>query len=154
MAITYIDSGTAAVRNGTSAWPATKTLTPTLPASLTDGDLMVLFVGASGSFASGGNPGTFDTPSGWSAVDETTFSSATRASRLKVMYRRYVAGDGNPTVTCSDGTGTPATMTWWARIAAYRGVKASGDPWNVKNTAAANSATATVTTITTTVNGC
>jgi hypothetical protein len=107
------------VNIGNSA-SGTGTVAPTLPASLIEGDLMLLFVETENQ--------TISAPSGWTEVADSPQGTGTAAAAdavgLQIFYRRFVTGDVAPTVADS-GDHT------YARIAGFRGVIATGDPWDV-----------------------
>lgn len=97
--------------------------TPGLPTSWKDGDLALMFAECIITE-------TIATPAGWTIVTGapvTTGVSAT-SSRLYVWYRRLVDGDTGPTLV---DPGDHVSSI----IHGFRGVKQTGNPWNVVNTA-------------------
>lgn len=115
--------------------------TPGLPTGWKDGDLCLLFVECIITE-------TVATPSGWTALtgNPVTTSAAGTSSRLYGFYRRMVDGDSAPTVTdpgdhCS------------AVIHGFRGVIATGNPWDqiTTSTEATEDVTFSWPSVTTTV---
>jgi hypothetical protein len=96
-AITFVAAGTAASGSNTS-------VTPGLPAGILAGDLLV----AVASIRNSGT-GTVNTPTGWTMVKDS--------GNLRMMVRRYVAGDVAPTITFAGGVANADTF---GRIAAFR----------------------------------
>ena len=88
--------------------------TPGLPAGWQAGDIHLLYVQSSP------NPVTV------SGYSEVPGSPVIRGSfQFRVFWRRAVAGDGDPTVS------GPATDHMYTVICGFRGVLATGDPWDV-----------------------
>lgn len=133
---------------------ATGNVTPGLPAGLTASDastgvadLMWCLISTNSNVAS--------TMSGsWNSFREVNSSTTLRGS---LFWKRYQAGDTDPTVTHAGGTNN----TTAARIIAYRGVlgtgngmsSAQGTSWN-ETVNTANSTARTVTGVTTNVADC
>lgn len=97
-AITFVALGTSGTGNNAS-------VTPTLPAGLVAGDLMLLLADIRNSGA-----GTVNTPTGWTPI-------VGGGTNFTLFARRYVAGDTNPTVSFTGGVANADTL---ARIAAWR----------------------------------
>ena len=96
-AITFVGAGTAASGNNAS-------VVPTLPAGLVEGDAMF----CAASIRNSGT-GTVNVPAGWSLVRQF--------GNVSILGRRYVSGDGNPTITFAGGAANADTL---ARIEAWR----------------------------------
>ena len=111
MALSYVGVGTVA----TAASGATS-LAPALPASLAANDLMICLS------TYGATSGDTTFPAGWTAGPATP-NATTRCSRF--AWRRFVAGDGAPTLGRSLTGGA-----WAGAVFAYRGVRTSGNPWD------------------------
>ena len=111
MAVTYIGVGSYAAGNNAS-------VTPGLPAGITDGDLLVLYVAIRQDAA------TANTPSGWTDSGIGGYYSPLNTTEhyLRIFYRFYATGQTAPTVAFTGGT-TKATTQ--AVIQAYRGVRPS-----------------------------
>lgn len=99
-AMEYVATGSAASGNNTS-------LNPGAPAGIVEGDLLILAACIRNSGA-----GTVDVPAGWTLMRA--------AGNLSLIGRRYLSGDGMPTVTFSGGVANADTI---ARIAAVRRAK-------------------------------
>lgn len=99
-AIEYISTGAADT-------DVNNPLTPGAPASIVEGDLLVLYASIRNS-----GTGTVNVPAGWEAM---------RAfGNIALIGRRYVSGDVMPTVTFAGGVAGADTI---ARIAAFRRAK-------------------------------
>lgn len=120
MAITFTVAGTVA-----SA--ASGNITPTLPAGFQADDIFVMVV-----YTSNNTAPTF--PGDWTTKLGTN-NGATQ--RVTVAWARATGGSGNPLVTHSAGFII-------ARIAGFRGVTTSGDPFDAA-AAQANASSATIT---------
>ena len=112
--------------------PATTAITPTLPASLQADDIMIGIAESVGGEVYPSMP-----PSGWAHVLGSPINVDT-STRLTVIWRRFVGGD--TALSWGDSGNHNA-----GQIIGIRGVKTSGDPWNVapttsQETAANNSA--------------
>lgn len=127
---------TGAVANATTA------ITPNLPAGLVANDMMI------GLGESVGNE-SFVVPTGWAHVLGSPVNIDT-TTRLTVIWRRFVGGD---TALSWGDPGNHAV----GRIIGYRGVVATGNPWDVAPTVTPDttaSTTATWPTLTTVTNDC
>ena len=122
-------SGTGAV---TPAWPAHAV-----------GDIALLFVESTG-----GQAATLSTPAGFAAVANSpqATGAGTAGTRLTVFWARATS-----TTMASPTVADPGDHVY-AQILTYRGVIATGNPWDVAggNVKAAASTTVTVTSVTTT----
>jgi hypothetical protein len=102
----------------------TVTITPSLPASITTGDILLLFIETSNQAVSisNQNGGT------WTQITNspqyTGTAAGTTGVRLAAYWSRYNGTQGNPTISDSGNH-------QMGRIIAIRGAAASGDPWNV-----------------------
>lgn len=99
MTITYVGAGAASTGNNAG-------VTPVLPGSIVDGDLLL----AVASIRNSGT-GTVVVPSGWSQV--------TASGNVAILGRFYSAGVTAPAITFSGGVANADTI---ARVAAFRGV--------------------------------
>lgn len=108
---TYIGKGTVA--EGISD------IVPTLPSGLSVGDFMILQVQT--------DTEAVTAPSGWTEFSMSPVQYST-TTRISLFYRRYVGGDGNPTVT---DPGDHAIGI----IYAFAGCNASGEPIHISSTA-------------------
>jgi len=103
---------------------STGAITPTLPAGIASGDILLLFLETANQAISISNPngGT------WAAVTNspqgTGSTGTTSATRLTVFWSRYNGTQGPPTTTDSGNHQA-------GRIIAIRGCVTSGDPWDV-----------------------
>src|SRR5688572_23988929 len=97
------------------------TATPSLPAGIQANDILLLFVETENE------PVTLSDAQGFTSVGVPTgtgVAGATNASLISVFWKRATGSDSAPTV--ADAGDHVA-----CRILAFRGVKTSGDPWNV-----------------------
>jgi hypothetical protein len=90
-----------------------------LPSGITQGDMMVLFVGCKPFSA------TIGTPSGWNALTAGSGTNGSTASGVdtgsvqwKTFYRQHVTGDAAPTVTITSGNVSLGCINgfskdWW-----------------------------------------
>lgn len=108
---TYVGAGTAA--SGAS------TITPTLPGSLQTNDILLMFVETADQAVTVSNQNGLT----WTQVTNSP-QSAALTTRLTVFWARYDGSAGNPTLSDSGNHGL-------AIIHAFRGVIATGDPWDV-----------------------
>lgn len=113
-------------------------ITPALPSGWQPDDILVMMVETANEAVTA--------PAGWTQAPNSPVSQTNAdVTRLTVLYRRAVAGDGNPTITDpGDHAG--------ARIIAVSGCVTTGDPWDVTAGAPDNtsSTTADIPTGTTT----
>jgi hypothetical protein len=121
----------------------TGSVTPAWPAHEID-DIALLFIESTG-----GQPATLSTPAGFAAVlnSPQATGATTAGTRITVFWARATSTSmASPTVA------DPGNHVY-ARILTYRGVFASGDPWDVTGggVKAAASTSVTVTGVTTTV---
>lgn len=110
--VSYVGGGTRAVSiNGN--------VTPTIPAGVADGDLLI-------AWATIASPTrTYLTaPSGWTALTSIT-SSATNGPGLYVYWKRYSTGDADPLFS---GTGSDAGAGVVAKCIAYRNADVTTGP--------------------------
>ena len=134
MAITFVAIGTSAsVATGASCAPGT-------PAGIANNDILVLCVTSPGGATITCDNGFTEKVAGGDTVNGT----------MKVFYKRTTGTEGTTTVSRSGGNGLGCQM------AAYRGCKTSGDPFNIAGTVQLNTATQPISTtsITTTVANC
>jgi len=103
-------------------------LSPGLPAGFQANDIGLL------SVVSVPGDGAVVIPAGWTTVVDVTL-----VRELTVAWRRLQGGDTAPTVT------KPALNGWTAQIVGYRGVRATGNPWDVAPVTNTGSGVATVT---------
>lgn len=96
-AITYVAAGTAAAANNAS-------VTPALPAGILAGDLLVTLASIRNS-----GTGTVNTPAGWTTMADF--------GNMRLIGRRYVAGDAAPAITFASGVANADTL---ARMVAFR----------------------------------
>jgi hypothetical protein len=102
----------------------TVTITPSLPVSITTGDILLLFIETSNQAVSisNQNGGT------WTQVTNspqyTGTAAGTTGVRLAAYWSRYNGTQGNPTVSDSGNH-------QMGRIIAIRGAVSSGNPWDV-----------------------
>lgn len=69
-----------------------------LPSGLEDGDYTIII------FALNVSSGSITTPSGWTDILASTATvNGSAACKIAVFYRKWVSGDGNPTVTTNSG---------------------------------------------------
>jgi hypothetical protein len=115
---TYIGKGTFAAGVGN--------ITPTLPAGLSAGDFMILQVQT--------DTEAVTAPAGWTEFSMSPVQYST-TTRISLFYRRYVGGDGNPTVT---DPGDHAI----GQIFAFAGCNPSGEPIHISSTSTAAGTTA------------
>lgn len=115
MAISHVNFGAAASANGGNVAPG-------LPASLAADDVMVMAVAADDNVAC--------TITGWTVFGELNNGAGFRST---FAWRRFVAGDTAPTVTHTAGNSITA------QIAAFRGVRTTGNPWDVAPASQADS---------------
>jgi hypothetical protein len=130
---TVVSVGTVA--NGTGA------VSPGLPASLQDNDILVMFIET--------NDQTI-TVAGWTQAGSSPQSQATDVTRLTVFWHRY--NSASPPATTTSDSGDHQI----ARIIAIRGCITSGDPFNITggSSDATSSTSATIPGVTTTVDNC
>src|SRR3989344_6411246 len=129
-----------------SAQSNTAALTPPLPASIQTNDILLLFLETANQAV------TIPTPNGgtWTTVTDspqgTGTAGGTGATMLTMFWSRFNGTQGNPT-TSDSGDHQLGT------ICAFRGVIASGDPWDVTsgNIDATSDTTLSATGDTTTV---
>ena len=114
---TYVAAGTVAT--------GTTTITPALPAGITTGDILLLFVETPNRAVTitNSNGGT------WTEVTNspqaTGTAGAATATRLTAFWSRYNGTQGAPTATAT------SSDQMIGRITAYHGVVGSGNPWDV-----------------------
>lgn len=108
MAITHVNSGTAANSIGTG------TLSPTLPGSMAAGDLMLCFV------VQRYRIGTISLDQSWSSYNSWAHSA--QDIQLHLWYKIHTGSESAPTVTITAGS---LNATVIAHIAAFRGVNTS-----------------------------
>lgn len=108
---TYIGKGTVA--------EGIADITPTLPAGLSAGDFMILQVQT--------DTEAVTAPAGWTEFSMSPVQYST-TTRISLFYRRYVGGDGNPTIT---DPGDHAL----AMIYAFSGCNPTGEPVHISSTA-------------------
>ena len=99
-AITVVNAGSAVSANNGS-------LNPSLPSSIVDHDLLILFASIRNSGA-----GTVNVPTGWTPMRQF--------GNISLLGRYYVSGDLAPTVTFAGGVANADTL---ARILAVRSAK-------------------------------
>ncbi len=116
---TYVGKGTSAAGTGN--------VTPTLPGSLATNDLMVLEAETNGE--------TVTAPAGWTEFSFSPYNNTSNITRLTLFYRRYVSGDGNPTIT------DPGDHCI-AQVYAFRGVTVTGDGSSMHTNSGFSSTTA------------
>lgn len=107
MAITRVNIGTLVRADSGN-------VTPTNPAGIVAGDILVLISGAADNVVE-------TLPAGWTKEIE---QNAGANCRLTVAWIRYDGSAGNPLVTHTGGSSV------WAVIVAYRGCKSTGDPFS------------------------
>lgn len=119
-----------------------------LPASLAADDVLLLWLETANEAI------TIPTPNGgtWTEVTNspqgTGTAGATTATRLTVFWSRYNGTQGNPTTSDSGDHQV-------GQITAYRGVKTTGDPWNITSgNTNTSSTTVSITGATTSVADC
>jgi hypothetical protein len=117
--------------------------TVSLPSGLQQDDVLLLLVETANQ--------TVDVtaPAGWGVVPGSPQGAGTgggtAATRISVFWKRYAAGDANPTLSDSGNHQS-------AQILAFRGTASSGDPWDATAYGAAGASTAiTIPGLTTTV---
>jgi hypothetical protein len=130
-------TGVGAVASGVGA------ISPGLPASVWDSDLLLLFLESQDTTAVPAVAGYAD------VAGSPVYVSTGTATRLTVRWRRAVAGEAAPTVP-------DAGDHLVGRILGIRGAAMQGNPWNVTAAAAdlVSSVTATIPGATTTVPDC
>jgi hypothetical protein len=69
----------------------------TLPAGLAAGDYTLLVCSLNAT------TGTITPPAGWTAVLASTNATLSTSDVHAIYFRKWVSGDGNPTVTCTNG---------------------------------------------------
>src|SRR6266496_3467293 len=69
----------------------------TLPAGLADGDYTILMCSLNAT------TGTITPPAGWTAILASTNATLSTSDVHAIYYRKWVSGDGDPTVTCTNG---------------------------------------------------
>lgn len=120
-------------------------ITPVLPAGLNTNDILLLFIETANEVI------TIPTPNGgtWTEVASSPQGTGALGTRLTVFWSRYNGTQGDPT---SSDSGNHQV----GHIEAYRGVRTSGDPWNITsgNVDTTGPATLTVGGATTTVDNC
>jgi hypothetical protein len=119
---------------------ASATLTPGIPAGLSDGDMMLCFASLRE------NAGTTDItmPAGWTPLFATQRHPSGENS-IRAFYRRFVTGDTAPTVTFAGGGTGDTTL---AVIVGFSGGLAAGDPLDVLGTFSTNASAVNVGPIT------
>ena len=95
--IAFVAASTPVTGNNTS-------LTPTIPAGVAPGDLLLLLASIRNS-----GTGTVNTPAGWALLASS--------GNVALLGRRYAAGDTAPTVTFAGGVANADTL---AQMAAFR----------------------------------
>lgn len=95
--ISFVASSAAVMDNNAS-------VTPTLPAGIAAGDLLLILASIRNS-----GTGTVNTPAGWTAL--------VTSGNMVLLGRRYVAGDTAPTITFAGGVANADTL---AQMAAFR----------------------------------
>lgn len=132
----------------------TGTITPAIPSASVN-DILLLFIETGGGTA-GANPSISDAGGGtWTEVTSSPVSVGTTPetdpyTKLAVFWSRYDGVQTDPTVA---DTGNHQT----ARILAFNGCRATGNPWNgtpQASTEAASDTSGSLTGYTTTVNDC
>lgn len=135
MAITFVAAG-AGVGN-------TGSINPDLPAGIDVHDILVLVCESAGTEV-------VSTPTDWSILDQAyETGNASTGTRLSVFWKRVVGGETSPTVS------DPGDHVV-GRIAAYRGCRQAGNPWNavVGGVDATAGTSVSITGVTTTVDDC
>lgn len=135
---TYFGSGTFTVGLGCTA---------TFPADTAANDIALLVVETENQAI------TLTTANGFAEVTNSPQSAGTAstnpASQVAVFWKRLVGGDSSPIVNNPGGVNHQT-----CQLHVFRGVKTSGDPWNVTaggNDSAANDTSAVIPGATTTV---
>lgn len=95
--VTAIDNAAVAATAGTAAFAVNASVTPTLPAGLTAGDVMLLHATIRNS-----GTGTVNVPAGWTAVTNT--------GNMLLARRTWQSGDVAPTVTFAGGAANEDTI--------------------------------------------
>lgn len=132
---TYVGAGAAGLAAGVDA-------TVSWPAGHQAGDLALLVV------ESALTTDVLTVPAGWTQVSGSPLSQATNTT-ANILYRRATSGAE------ADVTLTGPTNHKIGQIFVFRGVAASGDPWNVVASDIATASTAvSIPGATTTVNNC
>lgn len=142
MAWTFVNAGGAAIRGGAGATNPPAAFQVGLPAGVATGDLILLQLQVSGGSA---NPPVPISPTGYTQIALITNGGAGN-SRHWYGYRRYVAGDLNPSFTFT-GAGTTTVNngdTYTARAFAYR--PGAGYDWliDVTGTASTNASSTNI----------
>lgn len=123
----------AIVRQGVGAVASAGSgnITPTLPAHAAD-DIAIMICAQADNVVC-------TLPAGWTIVDPTN-NNGVNNERLFWAWKRLTSGaESDPTITHTAGDSIIA------RISTYRGVRTSGDPYDVKSVNASVGASATVT---------
>lgn len=122
----YVASGTVASSTGT--------LTPSLPVGWQPNDIFLLFIETANQVVT--------VPSGWAQVTGSPqgigSAGSNTSTRLTVLWRRATTTETAPTLA------DPGDHIL-AFIAAYRGCRVSGNPWNITSTVADSAINTTLT---------
>jgi hypothetical protein len=141
MAITYVGSGTFTA--GTGA------ITPPFPSGIQANDIALLVCESENQAISLSTANGF-VELGNQANKAAGTAATDPASRLAVFWKRLVGGDAAPTVADSGDHTT-------GQIHVFRGVRTTGNPWDVfaeGNSGGTNSTSASIPGATTTVDNC
>ena len=142
MAIAFVGAG-AGASGATSCIPA-------LPAGVSVGDVMLCVVEGANQAPAVNNQGTNGAWAILGAMSGTGTAGGTSATSVTLYWDRFKSGQTDPIM--GDGGGDHIG----ARIYAWSGVKASGNPWNAfqGSVDAVSDTSLNATGVTTTVNGC